>query len=93
MKDESIVHTLEREIEEELGINGLRIGELFDAGIAKFTAHGSALFLVTYRCSLPKGAEVKLSEEHDQLKWVNVMEAGILLADNFPDSLIERLGK
>lgn len=91
MKDESVIRTLEREVEEELGVSRLVIGELFDAGIAKFTVRGASLFLLTYRCTLPKGAEIRLSEEHDKFKWVNAMEAGILLADKFPDSLLEKL--
>lgn len=90
--DESVSGALAREIKEETGAEGVAIGELFDVGLAKFRPHGNRLVIVTYACRMPV-CEIKLGEEHSEYKWFSRFEAGVLLKDNFPDSLIERLNR
>lgn len=84
--------TLIREVDEEIGVKEVKIGELFDASISKMKVRGTMdLFLVTYRCSIPDGTAIRVSEEHDSYEWFNRLEAGMLLSKKFSDSFLQRL--
>ena len=95
-KGQSIEQTLEREVEEELGIPGksVKIRGLFDACISNFYAHGKGktrLLIITYKCTLHSNKKFKLSSEHSEWKWASPKQAKKLLSDKFPKSLTNKL--
>lgn len=92
-----IKETLEREIEEELGISGKAVSiiNIFDAGISHFKVLRNeerlSLMLVVYKCRLIGKHEFKLSEEHSEYKWANKEETKYLLKTKFSEEFIKRL--
>jgi 8-oxo-dGTP pyrophosphatase MutT (NUDIX family) len=94
-KSAGIAETLRREIEEELGINrsSVLVGELLDAGISGLPpiSHNFSLMLLIYRCDIPAGIGLKLSDENPEYRWVRPEEAKELLKTKFPPSLIAKL--
>lgn len=65
--------TLRREVREETGLE-IEVGDPFFQWYIEFEeGHrnaGKKVYLVGFRCKYVSG-EVKLSDEHDKLKWVN----------------------
>ncbi len=93
IQGQGIRETLVREIKEEVGVDRIRIGELFEAAPANFKINGgkdSLMFLI-YRCTIPEGARLTLSEEHDKYRWVTRDEAREMLAYELPVESLERL--
>ncbi|MDQ0253339.1 8-oxo-dGTP pyrophosphatase MutT (NUDIX family) [Evansella vedderi] len=66
---ETIHEALYRECREELGV------EVQDAILTGFYYHSKLNAQVgIFRCSLPEGAEIKLSHEHSDYKWAHLSE-------------------
>jgi 8-oxo-dGTP diphosphatase len=66
---ETIHQALFRECREELGI------ELKDVVLTGFYYHSRLNAQVgIFRCSIPKDAEIKLSSEHSDYKWMHLSE-------------------
>ncbi len=93
---DSIEQGLYRELEEEIGTNGIDILELFDACIANYKIPAKdeivGLLLIIYKSKLhDENQNFKLSFEHLQYKWVSIEEAKELLKVKFPNSFLEKL--
>ncbi len=95
IEGENPKETLAREVFEELGVKTLKILKIYDAAIANFRINGDkdGLFFVIYKCSLEKDTVLKLSEEHDQYKWIDKNEIKDHLEYMLPQDLLERLSK
>ena len=95
IQDDGIKETLIREVEEELGVSNLEIGDLYDVAISNFDIEESkeplGLFFVIYRCKIPKNSKLKLSEEHSEYKWASPDDAKRLLAFMLPEPLLEKI--
>lgn len=93
IKSEGVQKTLLREVEEELGIKNPKIVKLLDAAIANFKINGGkdSLLFIVYKCKIPKGTELRLSNEHSEYKWVNLKEAKKHLSFMFPKEFLEGL--
>ena len=91
--DDSIPETLAREVKEETGVDELKIDSIFCLARANFDlgTEKTGLFLLVYKCSLPKNLELKLSKEHDQYVWAEPAEAKRLLSYMFPKSFTDLL--
>ncbi len=95
-KNESIEEALAREIEEEIGIQKIKIIRFLDASISKMriTNADAGLILFTYLCKIDNSAYVKLTDnEHTEFKWCAPKEAAKLLKIKFSDSLVEIVKK
>ncbi|NYG59332.1 8-oxo-dGTP pyrophosphatase MutT (NUDIX family) [Nocardioides daedukensis] len=68
---ETIVATLERECHEELGVD-IEIGPL--TGWYYHREFESQVGI--FRCALPSGAAIRLSEEHSDFRWAPIGELG-----------------
>ncbi len=94
-QDHSIEETLQREILEELGVDGIEVIEQLDAGISKIPTKADGIdmrrIFIIYECKLPQGSKIILSDEHSEYRWVSIDEAKELLKLKFADSLIEKL--
>lgn len=96
IQDGGIKETLIREVEEELGINYLKVLGLFDVAIANFDVHEGdsalgGLFFVIYNCKIPAGSKIMLSAEHSEYKWASLREAKELLAFMLPKEILNKL--
>ncbi len=88
--------TLLREIYEELGIKDAKVGKLLFSANANFykdLEDGISLGLVVmvYECKIPENAKIILSEEHDQYKWVDNLEASELLSIKYSKDLTDKI--
>lgn len=83
----SIMGTLKRELEEEIGVDEVKEVKLFTAVISNF----SNLFLLIYKIKIPEGSKIILSEEHSGYKWVDNKEASKKLSYKYPSEFIELL--
>lgn len=92
--EDSIERTLRNEVEEELGVNDIKILEHFDTHVSNISipvGNGSVkLLLIVYKCKMLE-KNFKLSFEHTDWKWVPIEEAKQLLKIKFPDSFIRKL--
>jgi 8-oxo-dGTP diphosphatase len=93
IRDKSVRKTLLRELEEELGVKNLIIMKILGAAVANFKINGGrdSLLFIVYGCRLPKGTELRLSEEHSEYKWINPKEAKKYLSFMFPKEFLEVL--
>ncbi len=87
---------LRREVEEELGIKDIENGELFSACISNFELTFDdigtvGLVLMAYTVELPKGAVIKLSDEHTDYEWVTRSEAAKRLTIKYPREFTDAL--
>ncbi|MDE1851387.1 MAG: NUDIX domain-containing protein [Candidatus Micrarchaeota archaeon] len=93
MQDPGVKETLVREVEEETGIKGIKVGQLYAAVTANFRINDgkdNLLFLI-YRCSTDGGAEIRLSKEHSEYKWVPIEEARQHLSFMLPKEFLDEL--
>lgn len=95
-KGATIEETLIREIEEEIGVKSIEIGELLDTSISnfriRFDQHSVGLLLLTYLCKIADDQKIKLGdEEHLRYEWFIPQEAAKLLSLKFSTSLTERV--
>lgn len=93
MQESGAKETLMREVEEETGIKGIGVGQLYAAVRANFKINNgkdNLLFLI-YRCGMPEGQEIRLSEEHSEYKWVQMSEAREYLSFMLPREFLDQL--
>jgi len=70
-EDEDIEDALHRELEEELGVIGVVVGELMTAfNLPNYNRDGHGLMILYYRVSSTVFT-IKLSDEHIAYKWVS----------------------
>lgn len=97
-KGDSIEQTLYREIEEEIGIEEIKVCNMVDVSISKVRVPldktSAGLILMTFLCSIKNPDEIRLTDdEHIQFKWVPPQKAAQLLAAKFSDSFIKKVKK
>lgn len=85
----TIEQTLHREMAEELSVTSITniqpVGMvLSNIRIPVGDGETVGLILGVYSCSLPDDAEIRLSEEHVDMKWCAPEEAAELLAVKYP---------
>lgn len=95
MERETVQQTFEREINEELGIGALERQELYAVAVANFKINHDKdnLFFVIFSCRMSDGIELKLSDEHDQFKWIKPSEVPRYLAYMLPKELLGKISK
>lgn len=84
--------TLQREIEEETGLQHVSIGESLGMGLANIRiplpdGQEVGLILSVYECSIPPSADIILSSEHTSYEWCAPKTAAVYLATKFPPEL------
>lgn len=94
-KGETVMETLQREVEEETGFRSLDDAFAFDMILTNIripTIIGEVgLILSIYRCNIRASFTPRLSEEHTGFDWFRLSEAAQLLKDQYPASLIEKI--
>ena len=90
---EKAVETLQRELKEELGVEEVIIGKLYDAVISGIKIRSDqeyGLCLLVYVCHLPEGepSRGKGSEAH---RWATKGEAKILHSRKYPIEFLDGL--
>lgn len=91
---QTIDETLERELQEELGITNFTMGELFSASNSNFVVNvegkpvGLTLFI--YRCQ-GDISKIQLSDEHQDYGWFRPAEAAKLLSIKYSSNLTEKV--
>ncbi len=93
MQEHSVEDTLLREIYEEIGVRKVRVGRLIGATVSNFKIDGgrSSLLFLIYKCRVSEGSELRLSKEHDELRWVSAREAKRYLAYMLPEEFLKKL--
>jgi 8-oxo-dGTP pyrophosphatase MutT (NUDIX family) len=94
-KDQTVIDTLKREIEEEIGITKLENYEFLTAVVSNHEVPlGDALIgliLMVYRVKIPENSPIKLSPEHTAYEWVSQAEAKKRLAHKYPKEFTDQL--
>ena len=85
----SALHTLRREVEEEIGIKKIVKSKFFTAIISNFAdipvdGYKVGLLLMIYKVQVPKNSKVVLSDEHAGYEWVSASEAAKRLTYKYP---------
>ena len=91
--EEDIQKALVREVDEEIHTKVEPV-ELFDVAVSNFRdAKDKNLFLmlVVYRTKLAKEGKFKLSWEHSEWEWVDIIEAKKRLLLKYPHSFVDKL--
>lgn len=93
-RDCDIDETLEREVQEELGVTGVSIVKplgMYLSNIRIPLQDGSdvGLILSIYECTLPAKAKIELSFEHIAYDWFAPAEAANLLHVKYPKDFCE----
>jgi 8-oxo-dGTP pyrophosphatase MutT (NUDIX family) len=91
---DDIKKTLEREVEEEIGVTKISIGELLDASISKHRVNKGIFGLVvfTYLCEVENPNEIHLTDnEHTEFGWFPPKKAAEMLSIKFSDELTEKV--
>lgn len=93
---ESMEDTLMQECKEEIGIENVKINELFSAVVSNFMIKDSAsdqspLALIVYKCEIGLHKKIVLSHEHSEYKWFSPQKAKPLLKTKYPESFIKKL--
>jgi len=94
---QSILDTLAREVEEEVGVDtNSRAPELVATIISKHTIPVSesltvGLLLVVYRVFINDEADIVLSPEHTEYEWVSASDAKQRLSQKYPAEFTEQL--
>lgn len=92
---DSLVGTLQREIEEETGITELNIAPqqlttvLSNHETPLDNGKTAGLVLVVYRVAIETDVKIILSDEHERYEWVNKSEAAKRLRNKYPASFTE----
>jgi 8-oxo-dGTP diphosphatase len=93
---ESVLETLQREVEEETGIKDISEPEFTTAVISNHQIKLSddeivGLVLMVYKVKIMPGATIKLSDEHLDYQWFNLPEARKLLTHKYPAEFTDAL--
>jgi len=87
-EQETEIHTLHRELQEEIGITNFSIIPNFKKEISYISSRGVKRVMVFYLVYVDK--EICISSEHSKFKWISLSEA----PDYFPyNDIIELLKK
>lgn len=97
-KGDSVLDTLRREVEEEIGVTSL--GEAAEVGMVLSNIRiplsdetSAGLILGVYACEMPKGANITLSDEHTAYDWFTPKEAAELLRVKYPGSFCDTISR
>ena len=94
-KGESLLETLKRELEEEIGLEEIEGVVPFMTVVTdiRIHSHGNdvGLILSIYKLSLDDAFTPRLSDEHSNFGWFTLMEAAELLKKQYPREFIENL--
>lgn len=94
-KGETVLDTLQREVEEETGLKNLERAVLFDMILTTIrisSANGEVgLILSIYRCNIDAAFEPRLSIEHTGFGWFSFSKAAQLLKIQYPAVFIEKI--
>ena len=93
-KGQTIAETLEREVAEEIGIEGVKLGEqvgmtLSNIRIPIGDTGSVGLVLGVYACELPLNSVVTLSDEHVAYDWFSLKAAADALMVKYPEQFCE----
>lgn len=94
--DETVMKTLEREVEEETGLTGIESVKPFSFVISNVsypvdTGEIVGLLLRSYLCEIPVKDQISLSQEHINYAWFAPDEASELLMKKFPSEFCKAL--
>lgn len=97
IKDNSTFEqNLQREVEEEMGISKIQIGEIFDISRATKTLTIDNqlidLIFITYLCQADT-SQITLSHEHKSFNYFSPTQAAELLKVKFSESLCTKIAK
>jgi 8-oxo-dGTP pyrophosphatase MutT (NUDIX family) len=92
----TVVETLEREIEEETGITELQNVEHIGTVISKHQiplaeGRNAGLVLMIYKVEIPADVSIIISAEHTEFAWVDRYEAAKRLQNKYPQEFIDLL--
>lgn len=93
---QTILETLQREIEEETGIKKIEGPEFFTAAMSNFKDmpignHMVGLLLMVYRVKISANSKIILSNEHSGYEWIESKEAAKRLAYKYPPEFTKLL--
>jgi len=93
---QSAMETLQREVEEETGINQVSNPEFFTTIFSNFKDmpvgdHMVGLILMIYKVEIPENSKIVLSEEHSGYEWVSRQEAAKRLSYKYPEEFTKKL--
>lgn len=97
-KDETVISTLEREVEEETGLTGLEkpveVGMvLSNIRIPLGGDNSVGLILDIYSVQAPESAAINLSSEHVAYDWFAPAEAAAKLRIKYPDAFCDKIAQ
>lgn len=96
-RNSTVEETLQREIEEEIGIDQIANVKPFSMVLSNIRIPlqptDVGLILAIYTCTIDTQAPIQLSDEHTEAKWFEVSEAAKLLQIKYPQNFTQELQK
>lgn len=97
-KGETVINTLEREVEEETRLTGLEkpveVGMVLSNIRIPMDADNSVgLILDIYSVQAPQNARIALSDEHIAYDWFAPTEAASMLRVKYPDAFCDKIAQ
>ena len=96
-KGESLLETLKRELEEEIGLEEINGVVPFMTVVTDIRIHSQGsdvgLILSIYRLNADRAFTPRLSDEHSNFGWFTLSEAAELLKKQYPREFIENLDR
>lgn len=95
-KGQDLKTTLQREVEEEIGITDITIGKLLDASISnlRITKGDYGLILLTYLCSVTDIGSISITDDENlEFAWFTPKQAAKKLSVKFSNSLVQAIEK
>lgn len=94
-KGHTVLDTLRREVEEETGVKEVRdvhqIGMVLSNIRIPIGEDSVGLILSIYKCSIPKNAEIIISDEHIGSEWFSPKQAAELLMMKYPADFCKQI--
>ena len=92
---QTVEQTLRREIEEEVGLHIAGELEPLVWSVANvrlpYDGTNTGWILIAYKCQLPPGASIRLSDEHSDYGWFTPQEAAEKLAVKYPEEFTSKI--